>query len=92
MCVIDSQFIDLIDPTTCRPDTTCEDFNQVTSSVFGVGSFCVPTTFAWVFQGLNILWILVGIIVVAIFFKIVASIAGGGGSKVIVRSAVPTGF
>lgn len=92
VCVIDSQFIDLIDPTTCRPDTTCEDFNQITSSVFGFGSFCVPTTFAWVFQGLNILWILVGIIVVIIFLKIIATIAGGGGSKVIVRSAVPTGF
>ncbi len=92
VCVIDSQFIDQIDPTTCNPNTTCEDFNQVTSSVFGFGKFCVPTTYAWVFQGLNILWILVAFIVVIIFFKIVATIAGGGGSKVIVRSAVPTGF
>lgn len=79
------------DGTCIQPTESCESKNLITSSFLGAGKFCVPPSFAFVFAGFNIIWISLGFVVFLIVIAIIIKVAGGG-SKVIVRSAVPTGF
>jgi hypothetical protein len=76
-----------------QPTQTCESKNLITSSFLGIGSFCVPPNLAFIFQGFNILWLTAGFVVFLIVIAVISAIVkSGGGSRVIVRSAMPTGF
>lgn len=74
------------------PTNTCEDNGQITSTFFGVGRFCVPLELAFLFQGYNLIWLIVGIIFLLIIIKAIVYIAQSGNKEPPHTAFYPTGY
>ena len=78
--------------TSGCPTNTCEDSGQITSTFFGVGRFCVPVDLAYLFVGNNLIYLIIGLIILIIIIYGLAKIASSGGRQPPHTAYIPTGY